>query len=144
MLDQKDLQAIEQIMDSKIVKSEERMSQRMDDAISASEARMSKRMDEAISASEARMSKRMDDAISASEQRTKQAILESEQRTMQGAATLMESYFGPKFDLLFENQQLMLEKLAPKSRLDEMEDEISVLRATVRRHSDEIEALKRA
>ena len=34
---------------------------------------------------------------------------------MQGASVLMESYFEPKFNLLFENQQTMLETLAPKS-----------------------------
>ena len=66
MLDEKDLQAIAQIMDSKIKESEHR---------------------------------------------TMQAIRESEQRTMQGASTLMESYFEPKFKLLFENQQTMMENL---------------------------------
>ena len=53
-------------------------------------------------------------------------------------------YFEPKFKLLFENQQAMLEQLAPKSRLEELEDEVAVLRAAVRQHSTEIAKLKQA
>ena len=66
MLDEKDLQAIAQIMDSKIKESEQRTAQ----AICESEHRTMQ-------------------AIRESEQRTAQAIRESEQRTMQGASTLM-------------------------------------------------------
>ena len=110
MLDEKDLQAIAQIMDSRIKESEQRTMQ----------------------------------AIKDSEQKTMQAIKDSEQRTMQGASALMESYFEPKFNLLFENQQTMLETLTPKSRVDAFEEELSVLRSIIRQHSREIEALKRA
>ena len=46
--------------------------------------------------------------------------------------------------LLFENRQAMLEQLAPKSRLEELEDEVAVLRAAVRQHSTEIAKLKQA
>ena len=99
MLDEKDLQAIAQIMDPKIKESEQRTAQ----AICESEHRTMQ-------------------AIRESEQRTAQAIRESEQRTMQGASTLMESYFEPKFKLLFENQQTMMENLNPKSRVDELEE----------------------
>ena len=103
MLDEKDLQAIAQIMDSRIKESEQRTMQ----------------------------------AIKDSEQKTMQAIKDSEQRTMQGASALMESYFEPKFNLLFENQQTMLETLTPKSRVDALEEELSVLRSIVRQHSRE-------
>lgn len=66
------------------------------------------------------------------------------QDALQGALILMESYFEPKFKLLFENQQALLEQLAPKSRLEELEDEVAVLRAAVRQHSTEIAKLKQA
>ena len=82
--------------------------------------------------------------IHESEQRTMHAIKESEQRTMQGASALMESYFEPKFNLLFENQQTMMETLAPKSRVDELEEEVAFLRSIIRQHSQEIEELKHA
>lgn len=63
---------------------------------------------------------------------------------MQGASVLMESYFEPKFNLLFENQQTMLETLAPKSRVEELEEEVAFLRSIIRQHSREIEELKHA
>ena len=56
-------------------------------------------------------------------QAIREMIQESSKQTlrdaMQGASVLMESYFEPKFKLLFENQQTMMETLAPKSRADE-------------------------
>ena len=100
MLDERDLQAIAQIIDSKIQESEQRMTAK----IEASEQRMGAKIEESAS----------------------QTLKEA----MQGAAALMESYFEPKFNLLFENQQTMLETLAPKSR--------------VRQHSRDIELLKHA
>ena len=89
MLDERDLQAIAQIIDSKIQESEQRMTAK----IEASEQRMGAKIEESAS----------------------QTLKEA----MQGAAALMESYFEPKFNLLFENQQTMLETLAPKSREDD-------------------------
>ena len=38
----------------------------------------------------------------------------------------------------------MLETLAPKSRVDELKEEASVLRSVVRQHSRDIELLKHA
>ena len=114
MLDERDLQAIAQIIDSKIQESEQRMTAK----IEASEQRMGAKIEESAS----------------------QTLKEA----MQGAAALMESYFEPKFNLLFENQQTMLETLASKSRVDELEEEVSVLRSVVRQHSRDIELLKHA
>lgn len=71
---------------------------------------------------------------------TKQTL----QDAMQGASVLMESYFEPKFKLLVENQQTMMETLAPKSRVDELEEEVAFLRSVIRQHSREIEELKHA
>ena len=86
--------------------------------------------------------------IQESEQRMSAKVEESASQTlkdaMQGASVLMESYFGPKFKLLFENQQTMIETLAPKSRFDELEEEVAFLRSIIRQHSREIEELKHA
>lgn len=125
MLDERDLQAIAQIIDSKIQESEQRMTTK----IQESEQRMTAK----IEASEQRMNAKIEESAS-------QTLKEA----MQGAAALMESYFEPKFNLLFENQQTMLETLAPKSRVDELKEEASVLRSVVRQHSPDIELLKHA
>ena len=57
---------------------------------------------------------------------------------------ILESAIMPKFNLLAENQQTMMETLAPKSRVDELEEEVAFLRSVVRQHSREIEELKHA
>ena len=129
MLDEKDLQAIARLMDEKIGASESRIMEHMKEETGASEVRMSKMVDEKIGASEVRMSKMMDEKAGASESRM---------------MAMMEAYFEPKFDLLAEQIQLIMEKLTPAEALEDVEDRVDVLEAVVRRHSQEITELKRA
>ena len=114
MLDEKDLQAIREMTQKMIAESEQRMTGK----IAESEERMTKKIEETAS-------RTLKDAL-------------------QGAPVLMESYFEPKFKLLFENQQTMMETLAPKSRVEELEEEVTFLHSVVRQHSRELEALKHA
>ena len=106
--------------------------QMIQEIIVASEQRMSER----IEATEQRMSER----IEATEQRMSEKIDEAESRMK----VMMESYFDPKFNLLFENQQIMMEQLAPRSRVDGLEDEVKFLKSIVRQMNDEIQQLKKA
>lgn len=124
VLERNDLQQLLELM----MASEQRLFGR----IEASEQRMS----EKIEASEQRMSEK----IEASEQRMSEKINEAENRMK----VMMESYFDPKFNLLFENQQIMMEQLAPRSRVDELEDEVKFLKSIVRQMNDEIQQLKKA
>ena len=57
---------------------------------------------------------------------------------------MMEAYFDPKFNLLYENQQIMMGQLAPRSRVDHLEDEVKFLKSVVRQMNDEIQQLKKA
>ena len=125
MLDERDLQAIAQLIDSKLQESEQRTSQLIDSKLKESEQRTM-------------------GAIKESEQRTMGAIKESEQRTMQGAAALMESYFEPKFQLLAEGIQSLQETQIPRERFENLEEEVAFLHTIVRQHSCEIEKLKHA
>ena len=56
----------------------------------------------------------------------------------------MEAYFDRKFNLLYENQQIMMGQLAPRSRVDDLEDEVKFLKSVVRQMNDEIQQLKKA
>ena len=125
MLDERDLQAIAQLIDSKLQESEQRTSQLIDSKLKESEQRTM-------------------GAIKESEQRTMGAIKESEQRTMQGAAALMESYFEPKFQLLAEGIQSLQKTQIPRERFENLEEEVAFLHTIVRQHSREIEKLKHA
>ena len=136
MLDERDLQAIAQLIDSKLQESEQRTSQLIDSKLKESEQRTMG----AIKESEQRTM----GAIKESEQRTMGAIKESEQRTMQGAAALMESYFEPKFQLLAEGIQSLQETQIPRELFENLEEEVAFLHTIVRQHSREIEKLKHA
>ena len=136
MLDERDLQAIAQLIDSKLQESEQRTSQLIDSKLKESEQRTMG----AIKESEQRTM----GAIKEFEQRTMGAIKESEQRTMQGAAALMESYFEPKFQLLAEGIQSLQETQIPRERFENLEEEVAFLHTIVRQHSREIEKLKHA
>ena len=114
MLDEKDLQAIAQIMDEKISASEERMNNRMDKRISESEERMNNRMDRRISESEQHMS------------------------------VLMESYFDPKFELLADSIKDIQEKLVPRCRVDDLEDEVKFLKVMYRQMVERVALLEKA
>lgn len=82
------------------------------------------------------------DLIAASEQRMTAKIKESSEETMRGAAALMEQYFEPKFNLLAENQQLILEKLDGKVDKEDCQNSMSVVAAAIRSHSRDIDELK--
>ncbi len=129
MLDERDLQAIAQLIDSRLQESEQRTSQLIDSKLQASEQRTAQLIDS---------------KLKESEQRTMGAIKESEQRTMQGAAALMESYFEPKFQLLAEGIQSLQETQIPRERFENLEEEVAFLHTIVRQHSREIEKLKHA
>lgn len=129
MLDERDLQAIAQLIDSKLQESEQRTVHLIDSKLQESEQRTSQLIDS---------------KLKESEQRTMGAIKESEQRTMQGAATLMESYFEPKFQLLAEGIQSLQETQIPRERFENLEEEVAFLHTIVRQHSREIEKLKHA
>ena len=129
MLDERDLQAIGQLIDSKLQESEQRTVQLIDSKLQESEQRTAQLIDS---------------KLKESEQRTMGAIKESEQRTMQGAATLMESYFEPKFQLLAEGIQSLQETQIPRERFENLEEEVAFLHTIVRQHSREIEKLKHA
>ena len=155
MLDERDLQAIAQLIDSKLQESEQRTAQLIDSKLQESEQRTVQLIDSKLQESEQRTARLIDSklkeseqrtmgAIKESEQRTMGAIKESEQRTMQGAAALMESYFEPKFQLLAEGIQSLQETQIPRERFENLEEEVAFLHTIVRQHSREIEKLKHA
>ncbi len=162
MLDEKDLQAIAQLMDEKIGASEARMTKRieasetrmaayMKEEIGASEVRMTAYMKEEIGASEARMTEkieaseaRMAEKIEASEarmtERTETRAQDSESRML----AMMEAYFEPRFQLLGDQIKLIQEKLASPETLEDLEGRVQFVEGVVKQHSREIELLKKA
>lgn len=71
-------------------------------------------------------------------------ISESEQRIKNETMVMMESYFDPKFNLLSEKIDVLEAKLAPKSRVQALEDEMAFMKTVVSAMSKEIQELKKA
>lgn len=70
-------------------------------------------------------------------------IRESEQRTLEQAArnmqVILENTVMKQLQLLAEGQRMILETLAPKTKTDELEDEIVFLKSSIRMHSEQLE-----
>ena len=92
--------------------------------------------------------KKLDVRFQESEARMTQQIRESEARMLEQSAqnmrVILEAYVEPKFNLLAEGQQIIRETLAPKSRVDELEEEVKFLRSMIRIHDRDIQELKKA
>ena len=80
-------------------------------------------------------------AIAQLMEKQKQEILDE---TTQRMKVLLDTEVTPKFNLLAENQKIMLDKLAPKSELEELRSEVSVLKLAIRSINQEIAELKKA
>jgi hypothetical protein len=107
MLEEKDLQAIAQLMDSRIGESEKRMAKLMDQRLA----------------------------------QQKQEILDE---TTQRMKVLLDTEVTPKFNLLAENQSIMMEKLERLDDIEVMDTRITALEAMVKKLNRDVEKLKRA
>lgn len=111
MLDEKDLQAIANLIDVKM------------------DAKLAAQKNEIMGETQALLD-------------TKLAAQKTE--IMGEVQVLMESQFQPQFNLLAEGQQAILEKLVPRSRVDDLEDEVKFLKSMVRRLDEDMQSLKQA
>lgn len=75
---------------------------------------------------------------------TKGLLSQQKQDIMHDVKVLLDTEVTPKFNLLAENQKIMLDKLAPKSELEELRSEVSVLKLAIRTINQEIAELKKA
>ena len=117
MLDDKDLQAIGQLMGA--------MEERLDNKLGEVEQRLDKKLAEA-------------------EQRLDKKLGEAEQRISKNTVILMDAEFSKRFDLLAEGIQDIQEKLVPRSRVDDLEDEVKFLKTLFRQMNEDIQKLKKA
>lgn len=121
MFDEKDIAYLQEMEARILEKSEARMSAKIEE----SESRMSAKIEE----SEARMSAKIE---------------ESSKQTLQAAAVLMESYFDPKFELLAESIRDIQAKLVPRSRVDDLEEDVKFLKIMLRQTAERVSVLERA
>lgn len=155
MLDKQDLQAIKELIDTSVNSAVAASEERTRSEIQSSEERMKSYMDSSVTASEERMKSYIDSSVAASEERTRAEIRSTEDRLdkkfdrmrgelMQDVTALMESEFRPQFNLLAENQQLILEKLAPLDEIELLDARVTTLEVMVKKLGREVAELKKA
>lgn len=78
------------------------------------------------------------------EDRIDQKLAQQKKEIMQEVGVLIENEVTPRFNLLAENQQSMMEKLERLDDLDIMDTRITALEAMVRKLNREVAQLKKA
>lgn len=73
-----------------------------------------------------------------------QKLAKSEERTQRYMNVLIESKIQPQLNLLPEGLTDIQEKLVPRSRVDELEEEIKFMKVMYRQMAEDIAKLKKA
>ena len=144
MLEQKDLQAIDEMIQKRIGESEERTNQRFEEM----QAQMDRRfeaVDKRFEAVDNRLDA-MDKRFDAMDNR----LDEMKGDIWQSVSVLMDAKFDKLFHLLAENQQILQEKmdriLGEKlpERVEKTEGDVQVLKVAVRHLNQDVEELRAA
>lgn len=133
MLDKQDLQAIAQLMDDKL-------SMQRQETMHDVKSLMAEQKQEIMHDVKSLMTEQKQDIM----HDVKSLMTEQKQEIMHEVNVLIENLVIPKFNLLAEGQQAILEKLVPRSRVDELEDEIKFLKIIIRQINDDVQTLKKA
>ena len=122
MLDERDLQAIGALIDAKLAPIQNDTTI-LKDKVTGIETRLTD-MDTRLTGVETRLEKVENEVV-----RTNLKI---------------EHEIQPQIDALGETQQLILEQLVPRSRVDDLEEEVKFLKVIVRQMNEDLQKLKAA
>lgn len=89
----------------------------------------------------AEMMKGMESRIDQKLEKQKQGILDESTRRMK---LLLDTEVTTRFNLLAEGQQAIMDAITPKSEIEELRNEVSVLKLAIRTMNQEIAELKKA
>lgn len=76
-------------------------------------------------------------------QQVKAIADEARRGTVHDMQVIIENMIMPSLKLLAEGQRTLLETMAPKTRVEELEDDMQLLKAVVRSQSERIDALEK-
>lgn len=144
MLDEKDLQAIAQLLAQQKSEIVGELRTEMDARFAEQESKMDARFAQQKSEIVGGLRTEMDARFVEQESRIDARFAQQKKEIMHEVNLLMESYFDPKFNHLADELELMKEKLIGREEVEEASDRIDVLEAVVKIHSREIEKLKKS
>lgn len=115
-----------------------------------SEARMEAMMDRKIDALRTETNEKFEsidqkfDAIDKRFEAMDKKIEDTAAQVQRNTAILMDAEFSRRFDLIEEQLQLLMEKMTAPARVDKLEDDMTVVKASIRNLSGRLQTLEEA
>ena len=144
MLEEKDLQAIAEMMQG----MESRIDQKMGAMESRIDQKIEKQKQDIMSETKGLLAQQKQDIMSETKgllaQQKQEIKTELRQELMQDMRVLLDTEVTTRFNLLAEGQQAILDSITPKSEIEELRNEVSVLKLAIRTMNQDIAELKKA
>lgn len=127
---------------------------RMVEMFQESEARMEAMMDRKIDALRTETNDKLDAMQAENNQKFEsidkrfeamdKKIEDTAAQVQRNTAILMDAEFSRRFDLIEEQLQLLMEKMTAPARVDKLEDDMTVVKASIRNLSGRVQTLEEA
>lgn len=153
-LEEKDIQILKEMFRESEARMENKMEARMVEMFQESEARMEAMMDRKIDALRTETNEKLDAMQAENNQKFEsidkrfeamdKKIEDTAAQVQRNTAILMDAEFSRRFDLIEEQLQLLMEKMTAPARVDKLEDDMTVVKASIRNLSGRVQALEEA
>ena len=163
-LEEKDIQILKEMFRESEARMENKMEARMVEMFHESEARMEAMMDRKIDALRTENNEKFEsidqkfdaidkrfesidqkfDAIDKRFEAMDKKIEDTAAQVQRNTALLMDAEFSRRFDLIEEQLQILMEKMTAPARVDKLEDDMTVVKASIRNLSGRVQTLEEA
>lgn len=153
-MEEKDIQILKEMFRESEARMENKMEARMVEMFQESEARMEAMMDRKIDALRTETNDKLDamqaennqkfEAIDKRFEAMDKKIEDTAAQVQRNTAILMDAEFSRRFDLIEEQLQLLMEKMTAPARVDKLEDDMTVVKASIRNLSGRVQTLEEA
>ena len=153
-LEEKDIQILKEMFRESEARMENKMEARMVKMFHESEARMEAMMDRKIDALRTETNDKLEAMQAENNQKFEsidkrfeamdKKIEDTAAQVQRNTALLMDAEFSRRFDLIEEQLQLLMEKMTAPARVDKLEDDMTVVKASIRNLSGRVQTLEEA
>ena len=163
-MEEKDIQILKEMFRESEARMENKMEARMVEMFHESEARMEAMMDRKIDALRTENNEKFEsidqkfdaidkrfeaidqkfDAIDKRFEAMDKKIEDTAAQVQRNTALLMDAEFSRRFDLIEAQLQLLMEKMTAPARVDKLEDDMTVVKASIRNLSGRVQTLEEA
>ena len=153
-MEEKDIQILKEMFRESEARMENKMEARMVEMFHESEARMEAMMDRKIDALRTETNDKLEAMQAENNQKFEsidkrfeamdKKIEDTAAQVQHNTAILMDAEFSRRFDLIEEQLQLLMEKMTAPARVDKLEDDMTVVKASIRNLSGRVQTLEEA